>query len=569
MDRRELAHISPLRGAPLGTGGLPAWWTGVIYQIYPRSFADSNGDGIGDLAGITSHLDYLANTLGVDAVWVSPFFPSPMADFGYDVSDYTDVDPIFGSLDDADELIARAHELGLHMIIDWVPNHSSDQHEWFRESRSNRHNSKRAWYVWKDPAPNGGPPNNWLSVFGGGAWELDDTTNQYYLHSFLKEQPDLNWRNPALESAMHDTLRFWLDRGVDGFRIDVAHYMMKDPSFRDNPIEATPRAGGKDRHHYDTQQHLYDKAHVDIHTTHTRIRAVLDEFDDRFSVGEIHETDWNRWAMYYGENLDQLHMPYNFSLLWTPWTAHAFRRQIVAQESVLPAGAWPNHVLGNHDEPRIATRFGVHKVRAAAVLLLTLRGTATIYYGDELGLSDVAIPPGEEQDPWGKLYPDLNRDGCRTPMQWSLAAGMDFTRRDTNPWLPFSDPATSVATQIDDEHSTLNLYRSLISMRKTRDELAVGEIEMLDDNPGNVLSYSRTHGSATTCVAINFTDVTQRYEFPFEVMQILSTHAGRDSSFCLVDLAPNEAIVAEQLPLTGIRDLSHERRQQGPEISEH
>jgi len=550
MRERELANIDPFGETPVGTDGLPAWWTGVIYQIYPRSFADSTGGGIGDLVGITSHLDYLADTLGVDAIWISPFFPSPMADFGYDVSDYTDVDPIFGSLDDADDLITRAHQLGLRVIIDWVPNHSSDKHDWFRESRSSRHNARRDWYVWKDPGPDGGPPNNWLSVFGGEGWELDDTTHQYYLHSFLKEQPDLNWRNPALETAMHETLRFWLDRGVDGFRVDVAHYLMKDPGFRDNPVEPAPRSNGKDHHEYGTQEHLYDKAHADIHTTHARIRAVLNEYDNRFSIGEIHETDWNSWAMYYGKSLDQLHMPYNFSLLWTPWTAQAFRRHIVAQESVLPTGAWPNHVLGNHDEPRISTRFGVHNIRAAAVLLLTPRGTVTIYYGDELGLSDVAIPPGKEQDPWGQQYPDLNRDGCRTPMQWSLAEGMGFTRRDTIPWLPFSDPATSVASQIDEEHSTLDLYRSLISMRKVRPELAVGDMEMLDHNPENVLSYSRTQGPATTYVAINFTDTTQRYEFPFQVSQVLSTHTGRDASFRLVDLAPNEAIVAERIAVS-------------------
>lgn len=545
MNETNGPRPTPPQAVPTDDGGLPAWWTGVIYQIYPRSFDDSSGDGIGDLAGITSRLDYLANTLDVDAVWISPFFPSPMADFGYDVSDYTNVDPIFGSLEDCEHLIARAHELGLRVIIDWVPNHSSDEHEWFRESRASTDNSKRDWYVWRDPAQDGGAPNNWLSVFGGGAWEHDATTNQYYLHSFLKEQPDLNWRSAALEAAMHDTLRFWLAKGVDGIRVDVAHFLMKDPSFRNNPLDPQPASDGKNLHHYDQQIHLYDKGHEDIHTTHARIRAVLDEFDDRFSIGEIHETDWVKWARYYGQNLDQLHMPYNFSLLWAQWTAASFREQIVAQESALPTGAWPNHVLGNHDEPRLASRFGPRRVGAAAVLLLTLRGTATIYYGDELGLTDATIGQGEEQDPWGKAYPDLNRDGCRTPMQWTLAAGMEFTDGETTPWLPFSNPETSVATQLTNERSTLNLYRSLIALRRARPELVVGDIEMLTNNAENVLSYARTHGGSTTYVAINFTDATQNYQFPLEVNQLLSTHLARNSPFAAVALASNEAIIVE------------------------
>ncbi|RMF61789.1 MAG: alpha-amylase, partial [Bacteroidetes bacterium] len=300
------------------TDPLPWWQTGVIYQIYPRSFKDSNGDGIGDLGGVLEKLDYLSDTLGVDAIWLSPFYPSPMADFGYDVADYTDVDPIFGDLATFDALVAEAHRRGLRVIIDIVPNHTSDRHPWFIASRSSRDNPKRDWYVWRDPAPDGGPPNNWLSVFGGPAWEYDETTGQYYLHSFLKEQPDLNWRNPEVRRAMFDVFRFWLERGVDGFRIDVAHYIMKDPLFRDNP--PNPHRGDyhKDMGEYDTQLHLYDKGHEDVHEVFRELRRLLDDYSrdrPRFAVGEIHIFDWNAWVRYYGDNLDELHMPFNFALL--------------------------------------------------------------------------------------------------------------------------------------------------------------------------------------------------------------------------------------------------------------
>ncbi len=522
-----------------------AWWkTAVIYQIYPRSFADSNGDGVGDLPGITSRLDYLRNTLGVDAIWISPFFPSPMADFGYDVSDYTNVDPLFGCLADADELVASAHELGIKVIIDWVPNHSSDQHAWFIESRSSRDNPKRDWYVWADPAPGGGPPNNWLGMFGGIAWEFDETTNRYYLHTFLKEQPELNWRNPELVAAMHDTLRFWLDRGIDGFRVDVAHFLMKDPQMRSNPPSPGLQAGEKIKHHYDVQDHIYDKAHADIHTAHAGIRSVLDEYADRFCVGEIHESDWDEWAKYFGSNLDQFHQPYNFSLLWTDWTATDFREKIVQQEKALPAGAWPSHVLGNHDEPRLATRYGERRARAAAVLLLTLRGTPTLYYGDELAMTDGSIPPGEEQDPWGRQYPDLNRDKCRTPMQWTTARGMGFTTSDADPWLPFSDGETTVESQIGDPDSMLSLYRRLLALRHETPALAMGDITMLESNSDNVLSYVRELDGVSIFVAINFTDKPQPFTCPRDAQQILSTQDDREGQLTRIVLDPNEAIIA-------------------------
>ncbi|MGW8143164.1 MAG: alpha-amylase family glycosyl hydrolase, partial [Anaerolineales bacterium] len=374
------------------------WWqSAVIYQIYPRSFKDSDGDGIGDLTGIIQQLDYLSDTLGVDAVWLSPFYPSPMADFGYDVSDYTDVAPIFGDLEIFDELLRLAHQKGLKIIIDFVPNHTSDQHPWFIESSSSNHNSKRDWYVWADAKEDGSPPNNWLSVFGGSAWEWHPPTGQYYLHSFLKEQPDLNWRNPLVKKAMFDVLRFWLEKGVDGFRIDVAHFIMKDPEMRDNPLKTTAeRALHRPLGEYDSQIHLHDKGHPDVHKIFKEMRQLLEEYGSispRVSIGEIHVFEWDSWASFYGNDLDELHMPFNFQLLNVEWQADKIKAVVETMENILPPGAWPNYVLGNHDEPRLATRLGAQGARLAAVLLLTLRGTPTLYYGDEIGMTEVEIPP--------------------------------------------------------------------------------------------------------------------------------------------------------------------------------
>jgi len=401
------------------------WWqTGVIYQIYPRSFRDSNDDGIGDLPGIIQRLDYLSETLGVDAIWLSPFYPSPMADFGYDVSDYCNVDPMFGTLADFDRLVAEAHQRHLQVIIDFVPNHTSDQHPWFAESRSSRQSAKRDWYVWRDAKPDGGLPNNWPSHFGGPAWEWDAATQQYYLHSFLKEQPDLNWRNPETKAAMFDAVRFWLERGVDGFRLYVAHYFMKDPDLRDNPPAPQPStASYKQINEYDKFLHINDKGHPDAHQVFREFRALLDSYEamrPRYSVGEIHIFDWREWVKYYGQ-LDELHMPFNFALLWAKWEAQSVRQVVDSLEAVLPPGAWPNYVLGNHDEPRLASRYGREQARVAALLLLTLRGTPTLYQGDELGMVNADIPADQQQDPYGLRVPGMGRDGCRTPMQWSDA----------------------------------------------------------------------------------------------------------------------------------------------------
>ena len=482
----------------------PWWQTDVVYQIYPRSFQDSNGDGIGDLAGITERLPYVAETLGVEAVWLSPFYRSPQADFGYDVSDYRDVDPQFGTLDDFDRLAARCHELGLKLIVDFVPNHSSSRHAWFEESRAGRDSARRDWYVWRDPKPDGSPPNNWLSHFGGPAWTLDEATGQMYLHSFLREQPDLNWRNPDVEAEMLDTLRFWMDRGVDGFRIDVAHSILKDPEMRDNPPAPAPPEGAfKSLGEYDTQLHLYDKAHADVHDAFARIRRTVDGHPggDRVAIGEIHEFDLGRWAAYYGQPTDDgslggLHMPFNFGLLNTPWTAAAVRAHVDGVEAALPAGAWPNYVLGNHDEPRLATRLGPESVRLAGLLLLTLRGTPTLYYGDELGTPDVDVPLDRRKDPWAERsgVPELSRDGCRTPMAWDGSPSAGFSAAPPGDlWLPLHDThgTVNVEAQVDDPGSHLSFYRRALALRRETPALQAGDYRPVDDVPDGVFAFTR------------------------------------------------------------------------------
>jgi len=382
----------------------PWWKSAVVYQIYPRSFADSDGDGIGDLEGIRRHLDHL-HWLGVDAVWISPFFRSPMADFGYDVSDYCDVDPIFGTLNDFDRLVQEAHSRDLKVIIDWVPNHTSDRHPWFVESRASRDNPRRDWYVWVDGSPDR-PPNNWKAAFSttDPAWTWDEATGQWYLHLFLPQQPDLNWRDPEVVAAMHDTLRFWLDRGVDGFRMDVVHALVKRAGFPD------------------VEDPWLDTARFDEPATHERIRGfrrLLDGYPgDRVSVGEVFILSTAKVAEYYGNN-DELHMAFNFPPLFAPWDAAKWRTRIDrVVEELDPRGAWPTWVLSNHDNPRHRTRYGGSeaRARAAAVLLLTLRGTPFMFQGEELGLENAEVPPEREVDPGG-------RDGVRTPIPWDASPG--------------------------------------------------------------------------------------------------------------------------------------------------
>ena len=521
------------------------WWQrGIIYQIYPRSFMDGNGDGIGDLAGIAGRLDYL-EWLGVDAVWLSPFYPSPMADFGYDVSNYVDVHPMFGTLGDFDRLVAEAHRRGLRVIVDFVPNHTSDEHPWFQESRSSRDNPKRDWYVWRDPAPDGGPPNNWLAIFGGSAWDRDAASGQYYYHAFLPQQPDLNWRNPEVRRAMLDVLRFWLDRGVDGFRFDAVWHLIEDDQFRDNPPNPDYQPG-EDPYHA-----LLPAFTGDLPETRQAIaelRALVNEYDERVMIGEIY-LPIERLVAYYGSNGTGFHLPANFQLILQPWDAGHIGAVVDRYEAALPPGAWPNWVLGNHDKPRVASRIGAGQARVAAVLLLTLRGTPTLYYGDELGMRDVEIPPARIQDPVEHRVPGLGlgRDPERTPMQWDGGRNAGFTQG--TPWLPLAPdaPRVNVAAERNQPGSMLTLYRRLIALRRTEPALAVGSFApVLAD--GNLLGYRRELDGTAFLVALNFGATEQRFVPRRQDLRgriELSTHLDRagqavDGAF---RLRGNEAVV--------------------------
>jgi alpha-glucosidase len=522
------------------------WWQrGVIYQIYPRSFQDSNADGIGDLAGIRQRLDYLSG-LGVDAVWISPVYPSPMADFGYDIADYCGIDPMFGSLADFDRLLAEVHVRGLKLILDFVPNHTSDQHPWFLESRSSRQNPKRDWYIWRDPAPDGGPPNNWLANFGGSGWQFDAATEQYYYHSFLRQQPDLNWRNPEVRKAMYDVLRFWLDRGVDGFRVDVLWLLIKDEKFRDNPPNPAwqpPQAA------IDRLQQRYSADRPEVHAVVAEMRAVLDAYADRVLIGEIYLP--LKWLVaYYGKDMKGAHLPFNFQLILAAWNAEAIARIVADYEAALPPGGWPNWVLGNHDQKRIATRVGSAQARVAAMLLLTLRGTPTLYYGDELGLENVAIPVDRVQDPWERNEPGLGRDPARTPMPWDASQNAGFT--DGIPWLPLNtDHATcNVATLAADPHSMLSLYRRLIALRRDRAALHSGNY-IAGFTQDDVMTFERRHEQEPTLlVALNLGGSAQRLALPDDTREarvLLSTALDRDggSVHAELDLRPAEGVILE------------------------
>lgn len=464
------------------------WWhKAIIYQIYPRSFQDSNNDGVGDLQGIIQRLDYL-KWLGADAIWLSPIFPSPMADFGYDISDYQDIHPLFGSLQDFDELLARVHGLGMKLILDLVPNHTSDQHPWFLESRSSTDNPKRNWYLWEDARPDGSVPNNWLSVFGGNAWEWDEKTGQYYYHAFLKEQPDLNWRNPEVQEAMLNMMRFWLDKGVDGFRVDVMWYMIKDLQLRDNPVNPDYQP---QRPTCEQLIDVYSTDQPEVHDLAKMMRKVLDEYEERMMIAELY-LPIDQLMTYYGKDQDEAHLPFNFMLLSLPWEPQKIAASIEEYEAALPAEGWPNWVLANHDRPRTPSRLGLQQAKVAAMLLLTLRGTPTIYYGEEIGMHDVPIPQNEVQDPQGLNMPDknLSRDPCRTPMQWSPEENAGFTK--ARPWLRVDAAFAreNVEVQQSDPYAMLSLYKQLIALRKNEPSLSVGNYELVAADP-QLLAYTR------------------------------------------------------------------------------
>ena len=500
----------------------PWWKQAVFYQIYPRSFADSDGDGVGDLGGIRSHLAELA-WLGVDALWISPFYPSPMVDFGYDISNYCDVDPQFGTLEDFDQLLYDAHALGLKVIIDWVPNHTSDQHPWFVDARSGRNSEHRNWYVWRDPKFDASPPNNWVAAFdrSAPAWTFDELSGQWYLHLFESAQPDLNWDEPAVVEAMHDVLRFWLDRGVDGVRADVIHCIGKDPDLPDNPESL---AG------------IPHSALNDVPVTHRRlkdIRTLIDDYPgERVIVGEVFLLSTPAVATYYGDG-DELHLAFNFPPLFARWQqgpwADCIQRTVGALD---PRGAWPTWVLSNHDNPRHRSRYdraagflgeddattarrSEARARAAAVLLLTLRGTPFLFQGEELGLLDAVIPPDRKVDPGG-------RDGCRAPIPWN--AGVDHgwpTVEGGQPWLPFPPESEfrNHDVQKSDRSSLLHLYRRLIRLRHRTPALSAGAFDLLE-LPEELLGFRRTKGSEEVVVIVNFTDVT------FDLAGHVATGAG-------------------------------------------
>ncbi|HEX7786227.1 MAG TPA: alpha-amylase family glycosyl hydrolase [Methylomirabilota bacterium] len=529
-----------------------------MYQIYPRSFQDADGDGVGDLRGIRRRLPHLVD-LGVDAMWLSPIFPSPMADFGYDIADYTGIDPIFGSLEDFDALLAAAHAQGVKLLLDLVPNHTSDRHPWFQESRASRQNPRRDWYIWRDPAPDGGPPTNWLSNFGGSAWELDERTGQYYYHAFLPGQPDLNWRNPAVREAIHEVMRFWLRRGVDGFRVDVIWHLLKDDRFRDNPPNPAYQPG-EPPHHALLPVHTADLP--EVHEAIAGLRRTLDEFPDRVLIGEIY-LPIERLMAYYGRDLEGAHMPFNFALLSTPWRARDIAKLVDDYEAALPPGGWPNWVLGNHDRPRIAGRVGREQARLAAMLLLTLRGTPTIYYGDELGMPQVPIPPERVQDPFERNVPGIGcgRDGARTPMQWDATAHAGFSTAE--PWLPVDvDFATdNVERERRDPASMLNLYRRLITARRRSPALLVGGYRPIEAS-GDLLLYVRQHERDRALVGLNLGREAAALKFSEGRLRghiVVSSAADRDGETVeselslrgdegvLVSLAP-DAIVPRSLP---------------------
>jgi alpha-glucosidase len=559
------------------------WWqTAVFYQIYPRSFADGNGDGVGDLEGMIARLDYLKD-LGVDALWLSPHYPSPQFDCGYDIADYTGVAPEYGTLDDFRRFLDGAHARGLRVILDLVLNHTSHQHPWFVESRSSRSNPKRGWYLWLDGKPEGGPPNNWLSPFGGSAWEYDARTGQYYYHYFFKEQPDLNWRNPAVQDAMFDAARFWLDLGVDGFRLDAIGTLFERPDLPDHTAAARSLAElhrlGRaavteaEKSYVEKQWKALFRHQVDqpgVHDVLKALRALVDEYDDRVLVGETDE------IAYHGHGDDELHLVFNFPLMrtdrLTPVWVRANQKERLA---ALPSGAWPCNTLGNHDSPRVHSHFGdgVHDdehARLALALVLTLRGTPFLYNGEEIGMTDLRLtdlrqfrdnvgvwnyhaeiefldaPPDEAL----KRAAALTRDKCRTPMQWADAPNAGFSAAGVETWLPVNPNyarGVNVAGQRAQPDSLLNFYRRLLRVRKQTPALLGGDYVPLNEAAPDYLAFLRRADAQTCLVALNFSERAQtvRFELPHRVARVLFSRRERGADTSGLTLAPFEIYVAE------------------------
>jgi alpha-glucosidase len=542
------------------------WWQhGVVYQIYPRSFADTDGNGIGDLPGIIEHLDHLGgapDSLGVDAVWLSPFYPSPDYDFGYDVADYVGVDPKYGSLPDFERLVEGCHRRGMKVVIDLVLNHSSSQHPWFQASRASRTGPKADWYIWRDSPGRsilGGrrPPNNWRSFFGGSGWTWDDAREQFYFHTFLPEQPDFNWRNPEVRAALLDVVRTWLDRGVDGFRLDVFNTFFKEASLRSNPR----RLGGRGA--WAWQRHVYDRDQPELLDLLAELRAMVDERPGRMTVGELFDGTLVNAAPLIAPR----HLVFDWSLITLPWSAAAFRRAVAVRDAAFGPERWPANVLSNHDQPRSASRLappgndatataiGDARAKVAATLLLTLRGTPFLYYGEEIGLRNLSIPNSEAADPPARrssfLFPWWNRDQARGPMPWTNAPGAGFSTG--RPWLPLAPDAAqrNVATQAADASSVLNTYRGLLRLRRATPALRAGDQTLLDEPDADVLSYLRRAGDGSAFVALNFASRQAPVRLPGpgtdRAWSVVWSTTGRGTGEIIrgsVVLEPLEALVA-------------------------
>ncbi|WP_037523662.1 alpha-glucosidase [Sphingomonas sp. Mn802worker] len=518
------------------------WWKGaVVYQIYPRSFADANGDGVGDLAGITAHLDYVAS-LGVDAVWISPFFTSPMADFGYDVSDYCDVDPVFGTLADFDALVARAHALGLKVLLDQVWAHTSDQHPWFKDSRRGRDGVHGDWYVWRDAKADGNPPNNWQSVFGGPAWTWDARRGQYYLHNFLKEQPQINGHNPDVQAALLDVARFWLDRGADGYRLDALNFLMYDPAFTDNPPATDD---GPRTRPFDFQEHRYNQSHADIPVFIERVRAVFDDYDDRFTVAEVGGPDSDRERQQFTAGDRRLNSSYGFDFLYAPaLTPHVVVDAVTKWPDEAGVG-WPSWAFENHDAPRAISRWCAPEhapafARMKMLLLGTLRGNPILYYGEELGLTQVDVPFELLQDPeaianWPQT---LSRDGARTPMPWKRhAPQLGFST--AQPWLPPGDDHAGLAVDVQeaDAGSLLHWTRGVLALRRDEPVLRLGDFEVLHADAA-LLVFARNHHNDRVICAFNLSAAAQLWADAADLTPLLSIGVTG------ADFAPYAALIA-------------------------
>jgi len=535
----------------------PWWQSAVFYQIYPWSFQDSNDDGIGDLRGIRSRLDYLRNgtsaSLGVDAIWLSPIYPSPMRDFGYDVTDYLNVDPRFGTLTDFDDLLRDAHHRGIRVIMDLVLNHTSDQHKWFLESRASRHSPKRDWYCWADGNTFGRRPNNWNARFGGSSWTWDPGRRQYYLHSFLKEQPDLNWQHPPVRAAMWDIVRFWLDRGVDGFRLDAINWLGKDMRWPDNPVRFGLRG-------YTRQHHLYDRDQEIAHQVMRELRHLVSAYPDVVLIGEAAADTPGGPGSFYGNDDDELHLVFDFRLMKSPWRADWFRRFLSEHVPAIPQGGWPTIVFSNHDQPRHIDRYGAGgdaqaRARAAALLLLTMPGTPFVYYGEELGMRNGRLRYRDLRDPYTKRFWPFRpgRDPARTPMQWDASSHAGFTT--SRPWLPVAPDyrRLNVAQEVGDPRSLWSLYRQLIQLRQLSPALSCGECRLIEGTPRDCLLFHREAptGEGTIermLVAVNFSDRTCQFSLPAGSLQghvLLSTDptSGEAWNPGHIQLRPNEGLL--------------------------